>query len=56
MTFGKKDEMSALWTLAKDTFVCGDKELIEDDSLFLFGLAGSISSIIKPRTSAIVNF
>ena len=45
----------AMRNLAKDCFVDGDKELIDDDSLFLFGLMGQLSKIIEIRNGALVN-
>ena len=33
----KKDEIAAVRSLAHDTFIQGDKELVDDDSLFLYG-------------------
>ena len=35
----KKDEIAAVRSLAHDTFIQGDKELVDDDSLFLYGLS-----------------
>lgn len=55
MAASKKDEVMAMKTLAKDCFVDGDKELVDDDSLFLFGLMGQLSEIITTRQSALVN-
>ncbi|MCS3085445.1 hypothetical protein NXW09_29625 [Bacteroides ovatus] len=37
----QKDEVIAMRTLARDCFVDGDKELVDDESLFLFGLMGT---------------
>lgn len=54
MTASKRDEVSAMRTLAKDCYVDGDKELIDDDSLFLFGLMGQLSEIITTRQSTLV--
>lgn len=55
MTASKKDEVTAMRTLAKDCFIEGDKELVDNDSLFLFGLMGQLSEIISTRQSALVN-
>ena len=52
----KKDEVQAMRTLAKDCFLDGDKELIDNESLFLFGLMGQLSEVISTRQSTIVNF
>lgn len=55
MTASKRDEVTAMRQLAKDCFVEGDKELVDKDSLFLFGLMGQLSEIISTRQSLIVN-
>jgi len=55
MAASKKDEVNAMRTLAKDCFVDGDKELVDNDSLFLFGLMGQLSELIQTRQSTLVN-
>jgi hypothetical protein len=45
----------AMRALAKDCFVDGDRELVDDDSLFLFGLMGQLSKIIEMRNGKLVN-
>ena len=45
----------AMRNLAKDCFVDGDKELIDDDSLVWGGLMGQLSKIIEIRNGALVN-
>lgn len=55
MAASKKDEVTAMRTLAKDCFIEGDKELIDTDSLFLFGLMGQLAEIIQTRQSTLVN-
>jgi len=55
MTASKKDEVMAMRQLAKDCFIEGDKDLVDKDSLFLFGLMGQLSEIISTRQSLIVN-
>ncbi len=55
MAASKKDEVTAMRTLAKDCFLDGDKELIDTDSLFLFGLMGQLTEIIQTRQSTLVN-
>ncbi|MCE8595692.1 hypothetical protein [Bacteroides fragilis] len=55
MAASKKDEVTAMRTLAKDCFLDGDRELIDDESLFLFGLMGQLSEIISTRQSILVN-
>jgi len=46
MAASKKDEVTAMRTLARDCFIDGDKELVDNDSLFLFGLMGQLSELI----------
>ena len=53
MAASKKDEV--MRTLARDCFVDGDKELVDDESLFLFGLMGQLSELITTRQSLLVN-
>ena len=55
MAASKKDEVTAMRTLARDCFVEGDKELVDNDSLFLFGLMGQLSEVISTRQSRLVN-
>lgn len=55
MAASKKDEVTAMRTLARDCFVDGDRILVEDDSLFLFGLMSQLSEIITTRQSRLVN-
>lgn len=55
MAASKKDEVMAMRTLAKDCFIDGDHELVDDDSLFLFGLMSQLSEVISTRQSILVN-
>lgn len=55
MAASKKDEVTAMRTLAKDCFIDGDRELVGNDSLFLFGLMGQLSELITTRQSTLVN-
>lgn len=55
MAASKKDEVMAMRTLARDCFIDGDRELVDNDSLFLFGLMGQLSELITTRQSALVN-
>ncbi len=55
MAASKKDEVQAMRTLAKDCFIDGDREVVDNDSLFLFGLMGQLSEIISPRQTTLVN-
>lgn len=52
----KKDESTALKALAKDCFIDGDKDLIDNEDLFLFGTIGQLSSIMESRQAELINF
>lgn len=54
MVASKKDEVMAMRTLAKDCFIDGDKELVDNESLFLFGLMAQLSEIITTRQTVLV--
>ncbi|MGL5690353.1 MAG: hypothetical protein ACRDD8_05960 [Bacteroidales bacterium] len=56
MTLSKKDDLSALKQLAKDCFLDGDRELIDDESLFIFGLSGQMTEIVSTRKGMLVGF
>ena len=49
MAASKKDEVNAMRQLARDCFLDGDKELVDNESLFLFGLMSQLSEIITTR-------
>lgn len=55
MTLAQKDQVSAMRQLARDCYVDGDKELVDDDSLFLFGLMGQMQHLIKMRGGRLIN-
>jgi hypothetical protein len=55
LSASQTNQAVAMRTLAKDCFLSGDSELIEDDSLFLFGLMGQLSKIIEMRQGKLVN-
>lgn len=55
LTLSQKDQASAMRQLAKDCFIEGDRELIDDDSLFLFGLMGQLQHLIKMRGGRVIN-
>lgn len=50
-----QSQAGAMRTLARDCFLDGDKELVDNDSLFLFGLMGQLSKIIEMRSGTLVN-
>lgn len=55
MNIVQKDSIGAMKELAKDCFLSGDKELLEEDSLFLFGLMPQLTSLIEVRKGQLVN-
>lgn len=55
MTLQQSDATVAMRTLANDCYLDGDKELISDDSLFLFGLSTQLGQIIQVRNGSLVN-
>jgi len=55
VTAAQSDNIVAMKVLAKDCFVDGDKELLDDESLFLFGLMGRLQELIKMRNGKLVN-
>ena len=54
-TMGKKDEVTAMRQLAKECYLAGDKELADDDSLFLFGLMPQLVNLFQVRQIAVLN-
>ena len=55
MTYLNNSVDQTMKVLAKDCFVDGDRDLVDDDSLFLFGLMGQLSKIIEMRHGRLVN-
>ena len=41
--------------LAKDCFVDGDIELVNDDNMFLFGTMNQFAKVIEARNGRLVN-
>lgn len=56
LTLQKTDEVTALKTLASDLFIEGDRELLDDTSVFLFGTMAQLQGIFTPREGLFVNF
>lgn len=54
-TLSKSDEMRAMRALANDCFVGGDKELIENDSLFIGGAMQQLMTIVRFRKTKVIN-
>lgn len=50
----QKDAVIANRTLAQNCFVDGDKELVDDDDLFLFGIFNKITMLVESRNSDLV--
>lgn len=54
MNFVQKDLVQANKMLATDIFIAGDKELVDDDDLFLYGTMQQLNHIIDSRNSDLV--
>lgn len=54
-TLSKNDEAQSLRGLARDCFLSGDKDLIDDESLFMFGLMPQLLGLINMREGKMVN-
>lgn len=54
MNFVQKDLVQANQMLAKNIYLDGDKELIEDDELFLYGTMQQLNHVIDSRNSDLV--
>jgi len=55
LSLSQKDQAGAMRELAKDCFIDGDKELIKEDSLFIFGLMPHLAQLIEIRQGRLVN-
>lgn len=54
MNFIQKDVVQANKMLATNVFLDGDKELIDDDDLFLYGTMAQLNTLIESRNSEMV--
>jgi hypothetical protein len=54
LNFVQKDTVQANKMLAQDTFIEGDRDLIDDDDLFLFGCMAQLTSIAESRNADLV--
>lgn len=54
-SLGKTNEMQALRQLGRDCFLDGDKDMLDNDDIYLYGTMSCLSSIITFRRSQIVN-
>lgn len=55
MSFMQKDIVQANQMLAQNVFVDGDRELINNEDLFLYGLMPQLSKIVDSRDGELVN-
>lgn len=54
MNFVQKDVVQANKMLATNVFLAGDRELVDDDELFLYGTMTQLSQIIDSRNADMV--
>ena len=55
ITASNKDQVTAMRQLAKDCFLEGDAELVNDDNMFLFGTMNQFTKVIEARNGRLVN-
>ena len=55
MSFIQKDVVQANQMLARNVFLDGDKELVDNEDLFLYGLMPQLSKIVDSRDGELVN-
>lgn len=54
MTFVQKDLVQANKMLAQNVFLAGDRELIDDEELFLYGAMSQLTHLIDARNGELV--
>lgn len=54
MNQAQKDPVMANKTLAQSTFVSGDKELVDNEDLFLYGTMSKVAQLIESRNADLV--
>ena len=54
MNFVQKDVVQANKMLATNVFLAGDRELVDDDDLFLYGTMSQLSQLIDSRNADMV--
>lgn len=54
MNFVQKDLVQANKMLAQNVFLAGDKELVDDEDLFIYGTMAQLSHIIDSRNADLV--
>lgn len=52
---GNNNVVPAAKMLAKETWIDGDKELLDDEDLFIFGLFPRLNQLTQTRVTAFVN-
>lgn len=55
MSLVQKDQAGAMKELAKDCFLDGDKDLVKNDSLFIYGLMPHLNQLIEARKGRVAN-
>lgn len=55
MSLSQKDQVGAMRELAKDCYIDGDRELVKEEDLFVFGLMPYLSRIIEVRKGKLAN-
>lgn len=54
MNFAQKDIVQANKMLATNIFLAGDREMVDDEDLFLYGTMGQLSQIINSRNADMI--
>ena len=54
MNFAQKDIVQANKMLATNIFLAGDREMVDDEDLFLYGTMGQLSQIIDSRNADMI--
>ena len=54
MNQAQKDPVVANKTLAQNCFISGDKELVDDEDLFLYGTMSKVAQLIESRNADLV--
>ena len=54
MNFAQKDVVQANKMLATNIFLAGDREMVDDEDLFLYGTMGQLSQIIDSRNADMI--
>lgn len=54
MSFAQKDVVQANKMLAQSIFLDGDRELVDDEELFLYGLMPQLANLLESRSSELL--